>query len=91
MTPRQQKNLRQPPSPDPLRVTNPYAAGIDVHAGVHWAAAPPGSAPPPPPDLPPHVRPFGACTAWPTGSSSVASPPSPWNRPASTGSRCSNC
>ncbi len=67
MTPRRQKNLRQSPSPDPLRVTNPQAAGIDVHATVHWVAVPPGSAPPPPadhpPNLPPHVRSFGACTA----------------------------
>jgi transposase len=67
MTPRRQKGFRQPPSPDPLRVTNPHAAGIDVHAAVHWVAVPPGSAPPPPPDHPPHlpahVRSFGACTA----------------------------
>jgi transposase len=66
MTPRRHPKLRQSPSPDPLRVTNPHAAGIDVHAAVHWAAVPPGSAPPPadhPPNLPPHVRRFGACTA----------------------------
>jgi len=67
MTPRKRKDLRQPPSPDPLRVTNPHAAGIDVHADIHWVAVPPGSAPPPPPGHPPHlpahVRPFGACTA----------------------------
>ena len=67
MTPRKQKHFRQPPSPEPLRVTNPHAAGIDVHAETHWVAVPPEHAPPPPPDhppnLPPHVRPFGACTA----------------------------
>jgi hypothetical protein len=67
MTPRITKNLRQPRGPEPLRVTHPHAAGIDIHAATHWVAVPPGDAPPPgpdhPPDLPPHVRPFGACTA----------------------------
>src|SRR6516225_7068428 len=67
MTPRIQKNLRQPPSPEPLRLTHRHAAGIDVHSAVHWVAVPPGDAPPPPADhpanLPAHVRCFGACTA----------------------------
>lgn len=67
MTPRKQKNFRQRPSAEPLRQTNPHAAGIDIHAAVHWVAVPPESAPPPPPDhpanLPSHVRSFGACTA----------------------------
>ena len=67
MTPRKQKNLRQPPSPDVLCVTHPHAAGIDVHAKVHWVAVPAADAPPPPanhpPKLPAHVRSFGACTA----------------------------
>jgi transposase len=52
---------------EPLRVQNPYAAGIDVHAEVHWVAVPPGSASMPPKNhpahLPPWVRPFGTCTA----------------------------
>jgi transposase len=68
MTPRRTKTLRMSPPPaEPLRVHNPHAAGIDVHAAQHWVAVPPETAPPPPPDhppnLPPHVRPFGACTA----------------------------
>jgi transposase len=67
MTPRKQKNLRQPPSPDALCVTHPHAAGIDVHSAVHWVAVPAEDAPPPPPNHPPnlpaHVRRFGACTA----------------------------
>jgi transposase len=67
MTPRAHKHFRQRPSAEPLRPTNPRAAGIDVHAAVHWAAVPPGSAPPPPadhpPNLPAHVRRFGAGTA----------------------------
>jgi transposase len=67
MTPRKNKNFRQPPSPEPLRVTNPHAAGIDVHAAIHWVAVAPEQAPPPPadhpPNLPAHVRCFGACTA----------------------------
>jgi transposase len=67
MTPRRQKNGKQPPSPEPLQVTNPQAAGIDVHAAEHWVAVPPVPAPVPaadhPPKLPPHVRRFGTCTA----------------------------
>jgi hypothetical protein len=67
MTPRKQKNLRQPPSGDALRVTHPHAAGMDVHSAVHWVAVPAEDAPPPPanhpPNLPAHVRSFGACTA----------------------------
>jgi len=68
MTPRKQKNLRMPrQSAEPLPVTNAHAAGIDVHAAVHWVAVPPGSNPAPPKDqpanLPPYVRKFGTCTA----------------------------
>src|SRR5262249_35836395 len=67
MTPRIQKNLRQRPSPEPLRVTHRHAAGIDVHAAAHWVAVPPEDAPPPPANhptnLPPNVRRFGTCTA----------------------------
>lgn len=50
-----------------LRVTNPRAAGIDIHSETHWVAVPPEDAPPPPPDhpvnAPANVRSFGACTA----------------------------
>ena len=71
MTPRRQKNGRVVPSPEPLRVANPHAAGIDVHAAVHWVAVPPDHVPLKPvgapvggaTSLPPHVRHFGACTA----------------------------
>ena len=67
MTPRDQKTERRPSAPTRLRVMNPHAAGIDVHATVHWVAVPAADAPAPPPDhprnLPPHVRSFGACTA----------------------------
>jgi transposase len=67
MTPRIQKNLRQRPSPEPLRVAHRHAAGIDVHAAAHWVAVPPEDAPPPPANhptnLPPNVRRFGTCTA----------------------------
>jgi transposase len=67
MTPRYQKKGRQPSARARLRVTHPHAAGIDVHATVHWVAVPAQDAPAPPPDhppnLPPHVRSFGACTA----------------------------
>jgi transposase len=67
MNARKQKKPRQPRSADALQVTNPHAAGIDVHAAVHWVAVSPADAPAPPPDHPPHlpahVRSFGACTA----------------------------
>jgi len=46
MTPRIQKKLRPPRSRESLRVTHPHAAGIDVHADIHWVAVPPGDAPP---------------------------------------------
>ncbi len=68
MTSRKQKNvvLRRQPA-EPLRVSNPHAAGIDVHAAVHWVAVPPEavSAAPKnhPANLPPWVRSFGTCTA----------------------------
>ena len=52
MTPRRQKNLRQLPSPEPLRLTHRHAAGIDIHSNVHWVAVPPEDAPPPPANHP---------------------------------------
>src|SRR5437867_5873821 len=67
MIPRKQKNvvMRRRPA-EPLRVSNPHAAGIDVHAAVHWVAVPPEAAQPPPKNqptnLPPWVRSFGTCT-----------------------------
>jgi transposase len=71
------KRAAKKPAPDPpkkaaraarrLRVTNPRAAGIDVHSDVHWVAVPPEHAPPASPDhpanRPTNVRSFGACTA----------------------------
>jgi transposase len=70
MTPRKAKKFRMPPQPaepaEPLRVQHPHAAGIDVHAAIHWVAVPVGAAVPStkhPANLPPHVRSFGACTA----------------------------
>jgi transposase len=52
---------------EPLHVTHRHAAGIDIHAKVHWVAVPPEDAPAPPadhpPNLPAHVRSFGTCTA----------------------------
>jgi hypothetical protein len=35
-TPRYRREGRVPALPEPLRVTNPRAAGIDVHSDVHW-------------------------------------------------------
>jgi len=61
------KKRRSPTARQRLCVMHPHAAGIDVHAEVHWVAVPPGDAPPPSPDhpsnLPAHVRSFGSCTA----------------------------
>jgi transposase len=48
-------------------MTHPHAAGIDIHANVHWVAVPHEDVPLPsadhPPNLPVHVRSFGTCTA----------------------------
>jgi len=70
MIPRKRKDGQVRPSPEPLRVANPHAAGIDVHAAVHWVAVPPDHVPSPKAadtgsasNLPRHVRKFGACTA----------------------------
>ena len=67
MSVRPEKNPRPRRRSERLRVTHPHAAGIDIHAGIHWVAVPPGDAPPPPrdhpPNLPAHVRSFGTCTA----------------------------
>ena len=70
MTSRKPQNGKVKPLPEPLRVANPHAAGIDVHSAVHWVAVPPDHVPSPKAkgtaiesNLPPHVRKFGACTA----------------------------
>jgi transposase len=58
---------RSPAAVQPLVLTNPHAAGIDVHAASHFVAVPPDSVPAgavnPDAQLPPHVRKFGTCTA----------------------------
>jgi transposase len=68
MTPRRSKEGRIVPAPEALRVTNPHAAGIDIHAARHYVAVPPAAAADaaaadPAAGLPPPVRTFGACTA----------------------------
>ncbi len=67
MTPRFRQDGRIVASPEPLRVTNPHAAGINVHAAHHYVAVPPTAVTADPANpaahLPPHVRAFGACTA----------------------------
>jgi transposase len=67
MTPRYRKNGRIEPPAECLRVTQPRAAGIDVHAAIHFVAVPPDAVPAdfvhPDPALPRSVRTFGACTA----------------------------
>jgi transposase len=49
-----------------LRIANPQAAGIDVHAREHWVCVPASSAPPrpkgDPAKLPANVRAFDTCT-----------------------------
>jgi transposase len=63
----QPKKQRRPQPSPALRVRNPQAAGIDVHAKEHWVAVPPDQAPPAaadqPAHLPRHVRKFATCTA----------------------------
>jgi hypothetical protein len=53
---RQPKHPRPPRTAGALRITHPHAAGIDVHADVHWVAVPPEDAPPAPANLPAHTR-----------------------------------
>ena len=66
MPPRYRKDGRLPPASESLRLTNAHAAGIDVHAAVHFVAVPPAAVPAdsnnPDPQMPRHVRRFGACT-----------------------------
>jgi transposase len=61
------KGKGSPSGPERLPVTNPRAAGIDVHAAEHWVSVPPDAVPAGPVDrtskLPPNVRCFGTCTA----------------------------
>jgi transposase len=67
MTPGNRRKPRKTGVTERLHVTHPHAAGIDIHANVHWVAVPPADASPPPKDhpanLPAHVRSFGTCTA----------------------------
>lgn len=68
MTPRREKSGRIRPSPEPLQVTHPHAAGIDVHPATHWVAVPADCGQPVPAvartaaNLP-NVGKFGTCTA----------------------------
>ncbi len=67
MTPRYRCDARVPASAEPLRIAQPHAAGIDVHAASHFVAVSPDAVPAgwvnPDPSLPPHVHKFGTCTA----------------------------
>ncbi len=67
MTPHYRPDGQVPAHAEPLQVANPHAAGIDVHAAVHFVAVSPDAVPAgsvnPDPALPAHVRKFGACTA----------------------------
>ena len=67
MTPRHRKDGRIVKPSEALHIINPRAAGIDIHAAIHFVAVPPDAVPldfvNPDPSLPPYVRSFGACTA----------------------------
>jgi transposase len=67
MTPRAGKAFRTSAQLDDLAVRQRHAAGIDVHAAVHFVSVMPEDVPPgfvnPEPQLPPGVRKFGTCTA----------------------------
>ena len=66
MTPHAGKRFRTSPPGDALAVQQPQAAGIDVHAAVHFVAVPAEDVPPgfvnPEPRLPAGVRKFGTNT-----------------------------
>src|SRR5262245_56295713 len=66
MTPRQGKKVRRPEGVAELAVTQRQAAGIDVHAAVHFVAVPVEDVPAgfrnPAAKLPAGVRKFGATT-----------------------------
>src|SRR5437868_6673863 len=69
MTPKKGKNFRTSATAERmerLEVTNPSAAGIDVHSAVHFVAVNPADVPagfvPDDPQLPKGVRKFGAFT-----------------------------
>jgi len=66
MTPRKGKDFRTSPRDDPLTVTHRHAAGIDIHAAVHFVAVAAADLPEgfinPDPKLPAEVRKFGANT-----------------------------
>lgn len=66
MTPRSGKAFHRSVEREDLHLTHAYAAGIDVHAAVHYVAVPVGSGPEgfinPDCQLPPGVRKFGAMT-----------------------------
>jgi transposase len=65
--PSRSKKSKKSAQPESLRVTNPHAAGIDIHLAKHWVAVPVESAPPRskdhPANLPDHIRTFATCTA----------------------------
>src|SRR5262249_43833664 len=69
MTPRAGKRFRTSAGGDDLAVKHPHAAGIDVHAAVHFVAVPAEGVPAgfvtPEPKLPAGVRKFGTNTADP--------------------------
>ena len=66
MTPRGGKAFCRSQEGEDLRLTHAHAAGIDVHAAVHFVAVPPASVPEgfhnPDSRLPKGVRKFGATT-----------------------------
>src|SRR5262245_3876940 len=67
MTPRAGKRFRTSPPSDDLTVKHPHAAGIDVHAAVHFVAVPAEDVPAgfvnPEPKLPAGARQFATHTA----------------------------
>lgn len=67
MTPRSGKAFRASAQAEDLAVRQRHAAGIDVHAAVHFVSVAPADAPAgfrnPDPKLPDGVRKFGAVTS----------------------------
>ena len=71
--------LKPRKSREPLSLTQPNAAGIDVGSASHYVAVPPDRDDLPVREFPSFTR---TCTAWRTGCRPAASTPSRWSPPA---------
>ena len=68
-----------------LTLTHPNAAGIDIGSASHFVAVPPDRDDQPVREFPSFTVDLNALADWLKAAASI---PSPWSRPACTGSRC---